>query len=152
MDNFFTKLSEMLQEVYYNILKLEEYAIKSTGAIQLSISEMHLIEVVGKGGSLGVTISKLAKELKVKSPTVSVAVNRLCQKGCIEKKVCEKDARVVRVSLTHEGRRVDTFHKLYHRKMVHKISEGLTEQDKGVLLRAINKLNDFLLESYEGTI
>lgn len=152
MDTFLNNLSSILQEVYYNILKLEEYAINSTGTVQLSISEMHLIEIVGKGGSGGVTVGRLAEQLKVRTPSVSVAVNKLRQKGCIEKVACEKDGRVVHVLLTQEGRRIDAFHKLYHRKMVRKISEGLNEQDQNVLLKAIHKLNDFLTESYEGTL
>lgn len=152
MDSFLNDLSNILQEVYYNVLKLEEYAIKSTGAIQLSISEMHLIEVVGKGGSHGVSIRKLADQLRIKSPSVSVAVNKLCQKGCITKTNCEQDGRVVRVSLTQEGRRIDVLHKLYHRKMVHRISEGLSDGDKNVLLKAIQKLNEFFAESYKGTL
>lgn len=46
----------------------------------MSISELHLVEAVGKCGGEGRTISGIAKELDITLPSVTVAINKLMKK------------------------------------------------------------------------
>ena len=55
------------------------------------------------------TVSEIAGRLKVTRPSVTVAVNKLVQKGYCEKRRREDDGRAVAVILTGAGRKVEGF-------------------------------------------
>ncbi len=143
MDKFDMELNSILVEVYHNILRVEEQTLKKANGISLSISEMHLIEAVGKGAEVGRSISEIAEDLNITRPSATVAVNKLEKKGYLEKLSSKEDGRVVRVHLTREGQVVDRYHRYYHHNMVKEISSEFTEEEKVYLLKAINKLNDY---------
>ena len=147
MDNFVTAVNEMLVEVYHNILRVEEQALKSQKHIPLSINEMHLIECVSAGGPEGATVSELADKLNVTRPSVTVAVNKLELKRCLLRENCPKDGRVVRVHLTPEGKKINNYHTYYHRAMVRDLLTAFDKKEQGDLLRLIGKLNDFFKNS-----
>ena len=148
MDQFQQKLNALLSEVFHNIGRLEERAIRQAGGLALSISEMHLIVCVGKRAAEGgLTIRELALELGIKSPSVTVAVKKLEGKGYVQKSACERDRRAVRVLLTRAGQRVDAYHKYYHRMLVKALSEDLLDDERNALLRAVRKLNAYFAES-----
>jgi DNA-binding MarR family transcriptional regulator len=143
MDAFAVALNGLLVEAFYNVLRLEEMALRRANKISLSISEMHMIECVGKGKEAGRSISELAEDLCISRPSVTIAVNKLEKKGLVRKSGCEKDGRVVRVFLTPEGQKMEAFHRFYHRNMVKAISEGLTGEEKSILLRGIQKITEY---------
>lgn len=147
VDGFAAELNSILVEVYHNILRLEEQALKKNSRIPLSIREMHLIECVGKAKKDGRTISELAHDLNITRPSATIAVNKLEKKGFVKRSDCESDGRVVRVRLTHEGEKTDAYHRFYHKSMVRKISDGLTLEEKDCLMKGIRKLNEFFIKS-----
>ena len=142
MERFQQILDDMLVGVYYNLLRLEESALKK-GKLELTINEMHLIEQVGKAGETGLTIREIAGRLGIKSPSVTVAVKKLEGKGFVVKEPCSKDGRVVNVYLTKQGKLVDAYHKYYRRVLTKTIAEGMSDSEKDVLLRAIQKINTY---------
>lgn len=137
----------MLIEVYHHISKLEELTLKNFGKAELSINEMHLIECVGERGEDGRTIREIAEHLDISSPSVTVAVKKLENRGYLEKRACSSDGRAVRVRLTKEGRCIDGYHSYYHRIMVREISDSLENEEKTVLTKVIRKLNEYLKNS-----
>ena len=89
------------------------------------------------------TVSEIAQQLKVTKPSVTVAVNKLVQKGYCEKRRMEDDGRAVLVALTPAGRKVDAFHRRCHRSMIREISDDLTEAEKADLLRTMSRINSY---------
>ena len=146
MDEYSKQLNEELMEVYHNILRVEEQAIKRS-KLNLSINEMHLIEAVGKGKEQGRTVSEIADDLEITLPSVTVAINKLMKKGYLEKARCDRDGRVVFVHLTRQGRRIDRFHRYYHYKMVQEVSKDLSDTERDALYRGVLKLNRFFNQS-----
>ena len=146
-EQFQKALNALLTEVYHNLLRLEEQTLRQSGKLKLSINEMHLIECVGTGATDGLTIRELAEELNITSPSVTVAVQKLESKGYVEKIACKRDGRAVRVHLTRAGKRVDAYHSYYHRMMAKALAEGMTEEEKRVLLSAVKKLNAYFVQS-----
>ena len=142
MDRFQQMLDDVLVGVYYNLLRLEESALKQ-GRLELTISEMHLIEQVGKAQKQGMTIREIADRLGIKSPSVTVAVKKLESKGFVVKESCAKDGRAVNVTLTKQGKIVDAYHKYYRRALTKTIAAGMSDSEKDVLLRAIKKINTY---------
>ncbi len=143
MDDFSKQLNLLLVDTFYSILRMEEQMLKSSGGMNLSIGEMHLLEAVGRGGAEGCTISSLAKERSVTLPSVTVAVNKLVKKGYVEKQKSEEDNRSVRVKLTQLGLRAEKLHNYFHEKMVDAVAKRMEEEEKQVLLKGIIKLNAF---------
>lgn len=105
MAAFAADLNELLVEIYRNIEILEESELKKS-RLNLSISEMHMIELIAKAGG-GMTVSEIAGRLKVTRPSVTVAVNKLVQKGYCEKRRREDDGRAVAVILTGAGEKAE---------------------------------------------
>ncbi len=149
MKPFEEKLNTAIVEAYRSILKVEESVLKRSDKIDLTINEMHILEAVGKGKNRRRTISELADDLDVTLPSVTVAINKLMKKGYVEKVRGEEDARIVYVSLTRMGRKIDSAHRYFHESMVRSIIKGMTEEEQQILYQGIMKLDLFLKEQIE---
>lgn len=143
MDAFSNELNNVLVETFRSILKVEEEMLKSAHKIDLTISELHLIESVGKSDEKGRTISDIAEDLGITLPSVTIAINKLAKKGYVQKIRCETDGRVVYVTLTRLGQKMNAAHQYFHAKMVREITRDLSEDEKSVMLKGITKLNTF---------
>lgn len=142
VDAFDRNLNEILVDTFYTILKVQEKAIQYAGQANLSMSEIHLMEIVAKSPE-GRTISCLAQELDVTLPSVTVAINKLVKKGYVHKFRGKHDGRTVCVTLTPEGKKMDDAHQYFHTKMIESVSGTLNHEEKQVLSRCIEKLNRF---------
>ncbi|HEY8424290.1 MAG TPA: MarR family transcriptional regulator [Clostridia bacterium] len=144
MDSFEQELNKLLVDTYRSILKVEENTIKSSKALNLSISEMHMLEAIAKNEK-GVTISDIAQELDITLPSVTVAINKLQKKGYVEKIKSSDDGRKVIVALTKLGKKVNAVHQYFHEQMTKDISKEFSKEEKMILLKGIAKLNNFFI-------
>lgn len=146
MKPFEEQLNEVIVDTYRSILRVEENILKRSDQTDLSISEIHMLEAVGKGKDRRRTISELAEVLNITLPSVTVAINKLMKKGYVEKVRGEEDGRIVYVSLTHQGRRIDSAHRYFHESMVRSIIRDMTESEMQALYKGVMKLDTFLKE------
>lgn len=146
MKPFEEQLNEVIVDTYRSILRVEENILKRSDQIDLSISEIHMLEAVGKGKDRRRTISELAEVLNITLPSVTVAINKLMKKGYVEKVRGEEDGRIVYVSLTRQGRRIDSAHRYFHESMVRSIIRDMTESEMQALYKGVMKLDTFLKE------
>lgn len=141
MPTYESELNELLEDIYRNVRVMEEKDLKKS-RLNLSIGEMHLLEQIGKGQN-GMTVSEIAQKQNVTKPSVTVAVNKLVQKGYCEKQHVESDGRAVLVTLTKLGRRVNAFHARFHRNMIREVTSDLTETEQEKLLEIMGRLNHY---------
>ena len=134
------QLNEVIVDTYRSILRVEENILKRSDQTDLSISEIHMLEAVGKGKDRRRTISELAEVLNITLPSVTVAINKLMKKGYVEKVRGEEDGRIVYVSLTRQGRRIDSAHRYIHESMVRSIIRDMTESKMQALYKEVKKL------------
>ena len=146
MKPFEEQLNEVIVDTYRSILRVEENILKRSDQTDLSISEIHMLEAVGKGKDRRRTISELAEDLNITLPSVTVAINKLMKKGYVEKVRGEEDGRIVYVSLTRQGRRIDSAHRYFHESMVRSIIRDMTESEMQALYKGVMKLDTFLKE------
>ena len=144
MKPFEEQLNAVIVDTYRSILKVEETILKRSDKIDLSINEMHMLEAVGKGKDRRRTISELAEELNITLSSVTVAVNKLMKKGYVEKVRGEEDGRIVYVSLTRMGKKIDSVHRYFHESMVRSIIRDMTEEEQQILYKGVMKLDQFL--------
>ena len=137
MKPFEEQLNEVIVDTYRSILRVEENILKRSDQTDLSISEIHMLEAVGKGEDRRRTISELAEVLNITLPSVTVAINKLMKKGYVEKVRGEEDGRIVYVSLTRQGRRIDSAHRYFHESMVRSIIRDMTESEMQALYKGV---------------
>ena len=146
---FYAQLSDVLEESYKLISKVEETMVHSATRLNLTINEIHLLEAAARGGENGIPVSDIAAILSLPPPSVTVAVKKLEKKGYVTRERDEEDGRVVNVRLTPEGVRVNKVHRRFHRSMAIKIAQDFSEEEKQVFLRGLDKMNRFLKQKVE---
>lgn len=141
-------VNELLVEIFNDILVIEKEAISSGPFKDLSLTEMHTIEAIGHGVQ---TMTDVADKLDITVGTLSTAINRLVNKGYVERNRSQSDRRVVKIGLTRQGRLAYKIHEAFHREMVKNMIEGLSIEDNEVLIQSLYNLNKFFKEKYHLT-
>ena len=136
------ELNKLLVSTYDNIGRVEDSMLASQKT-DLTIAELHGLEVVGRSPGGQATITSIAQTLGLTLPTVTVAIKRLEKKGYVEKRKDEHDGRVTQVTLTRQGRRMDAAHHYFHENMVRAITGEMSESEVEALVQALGKLNAF---------
>ncbi len=144
MDEFSRELNQLLVCTYRDVGKLEEGMLHSLDGMEVSIGELHLMEAIGESKDRGVLICELAQRMELTPPTVTVAVNKLSQKGYVVKTKSTVDKRSVIVTLTRAGKRINAAHRYFHEQMVRNIEKLLTASERDGMLRGMQTLNEFI--------
>ncbi len=137
-----TKINEYLTAIFNNVLIIEESSLRSSRFSDVTIKEMHTIDVIGE--KKGATPTDVARALMVTLGTVTTSLNNLERKGYIERVRSTKDRRVVHLYLTKKGRLVYRLHQRFHRAMVRQITEGMDEVEFKAMKKGLLNLYQFL--------
>ena len=138
----YQQVNDYLTSIFNNVLVIEEVSLRGSRFKDISIKEMHTIDVIGKFPEA--TPSKVSKELMVTLGTVTTSLNNLERKGYIERIRSDQDRRVVYLHLTKKGRLVHRLHRRFHKAMVEKIIDGMKHKEKEVMGRGLTNLYQFL--------
>ena len=88
----YQQVNDYLTSIFNNVLVIEEVSLRGSRFKDISIKEMHTIDVIGKFPEA--TPSKVSKELMVTLGTVTTSLNNLERKGYIERIRSDQDRRV----------------------------------------------------------
>ena len=135
-------INEYLTYIFNNVLVIEEVSLRGSRFKDISIKEMHTVDVIGNFSD--VTPSFVSKELMVTLGTVTTCLNNLERKGYIERIRSDQDRRVVYLHLTKKGRLVHRLHKRFHKAMVEKIIDGMSPEEINVMGKGLTNLYQFL--------
>ena len=138
----YQRINDYLTSIFNNVLVIEEVSLRGSRFKDISIKEMHTIDVIGKFPEA--TPSKVSKELMVTLGTVTTSLNNLERKGYVERIRSDQDRRVVYLHLTKKGRLVHRLHKRFHKAMVEKIIDGMSSEEIEVMGRGLTNLYQFL--------
>ena len=138
----YQRINDYLTSIFNNVLVIEEVSLRGSRFKDISIKEMHTIDVVGKFPNA--TPSQVSKELMVTLGTVTTSLNNLERKGYIERLRSDQDRRVVHLHLTKKGRLVHRLHKRFHKAMVERIIEGKSPEEMDVMSKGLINLYQFL--------
>ena len=140
-------VNELLVKIFNEILQIEEKTLKNGHFSDLSVREMHTIEVIGRKEKR--MMSEVAQELGITVGTLTTSINRLIKKEYVERSRIEEDRRVVLVELTKKGKIAHRLHERFHNEMVKSMMDGLSEDEKEVLIGSLGKLNNYFKEKCE---
>ncbi len=139
-------LNMLLVKLFNDILKIEAAAIKQGEFSDLSVTENHIIEAIGKDREM--TMTEVAKQLEITVGTLTTAINRLIKKEYVERRRIEEDRRVVLIKLTNRGERAFDCHAKFHEAMIESIIKELPENEEVILITALKKMTNFFEEKY----
>lgn len=128
----YDKINQYLVDIFNRILVIEEMSLKTSQFSDVSLKEMHTIEIIGKYDQ--VTPSDIARELMVTLGTVTI--NSLA--------ISRSDRRVVYLSLTKRGRLLDRLHAKFHKNMVGHVIADMSDEEMQALVRGLGNLHQFL--------
>ena len=137
-------VNDYLTSIFNNVLVIEASSLRGSQFKDVSIKEMHTIDVIGTMPNA--TPSDISKELLVTLGTVTTSLNNLERKGYIERRRSSIDRRVVHLSLTKKGRLLYRLHKRFHNRMVMQVVEGMSSEEKNAMQKGLQNLYNFLEE------
>lgn len=144
MDDTERTLNRFLVQAFHELLRAEERCLSTGNFSDLSLKELHVIEVAalcaGEGDSRA---TRVAQRLGVTPGTLTTAVTLLEQKGYLLRTRVEKDRRVKRIELTERGRLANETHRAFHEEMVRQVLSELSEEDARVFMRGLESVSRF---------
>ena len=138
-------LNELLVDLFNYILFIEERNLKDNG-VNLSISEVHLIESVYKAENNNIT--SIASDMLVTKGTFSLNVSRLIKNGYLKKYKDKDDGRIVRVEITDKAKDVLLEHDKFHNTLIDRAISDLNLEDNEVLNQSLHQLLDYFRKEY----
>lgn len=146
MSKTLSVLNELLVDIFNDILQIEQITLQNGQFKELSVTEIHTIEAIGMYYPRN--MSEVAADLNITVGTLTTAINRLINKGYVERKRIEEDRRVVQIQLTKKGKLAYRIHDKFHADMIKETIKGLTAEEEEVLVRSLEKVNKFFKERY----
>lgn len=140
-------VNELLVETFNDILQIEQKALREGVLKDLSITEVHTIDAIGMYEYR--TMTEVAQDLKITLGTLTIAINKLLKKGYVDRKRGEEDRRSVMAALTRKGKLAYRIHDRFHSEMVKATIDGLNDEEEEILIKSLEKLNNFFKEKYK---
>lgn len=141
------QLDEMLTRLFVNAYKIEEKAISKMTDHNLSISELHIIKEIPD--DVPKTMSVVAKGLRISVGALTIAMNKLADKGYIKRFRGKTDKRTMKVILTSKGKDAYEKHEAFHKKMIDSAISILSDDEKKVLEKSVSALDDYFKKEGE---
>lgn len=140
-------LNEVLVTLFRKINTIERMELINGEFHNISVNDMHIMEVIGKASKSGCRVTYVAKKLSITAASVNIAMNALVKKGYISRQRSLKDKRVVMVFLTERGKRAYRHHEAFHEHMIDGITERISEEEKDLLVKSLTGLTEFFKET-----
>ncbi len=118
---------------------VESYAQKSVTELKMCGSDFAVLEALLHKGPL--PVNEIGKKVLLTSGSITVAVDRLEQRGLVERRAHGSDRRARIVHLTREGRKLITRAYAQHAADLEQLaSASLTATERATLIRLLKKI------------
>jgi DNA-binding MarR family transcriptional regulator len=132
------KIVGIISKLSNNLAEMEELARKQLNLKELTLSQMHYLEILNALENPNVT--ELATEMQLTKPTVTVALDKLIQKGYISKVQSDEDRRSSHLHLTKKGMLINQMHEHAHDQFAELMKESLDPEELEQLTNLLEKL------------
>lgn len=137
-------INQLFVDVYNDILQIEEKTLKKEGLKNLSVKEVHVLEVISLTSEP--TMSQVASKLRVTIGTLTTAINTLVRKKYVERVEFKDDRRVVLLKLTEEGEKAAKIHEKFHEEFMDETLITMNEEELQILAETLDKLRIFFVK------
>ena len=134
-------LNDLLVNLFNDIMKIEEKALTAGEYKDISINDMHIIEIIGRDSARNMT--SVAKDIGVTVGTLTIAINSLVKKDYVKRARSSKDKRVVLISLSEKGQKAYAHHMSFHQKMIEEIKKNVNEDQVNILIDTLKAIKRY---------
>jgi len=117
---------------------LQAHAFESIRALGLGLSDFRVLEVLLHKGPL--PVNAIGERIRLTSGSISIAIDRLEDKGLVERKDDPEDRRARIVHLTAEGRKLIACAFIEHAAAMEHATSGLSQAERTIAIRLLKKL------------
>ena len=132
------KLEEVIAKLSAYIGRMEEEAKEQYHLKELTITQMHYLEMINELENPNLT--ELAAAMKLTKPTITVLVDKLIEKELVYKVQSDADRRSTHLHLTERGKLINQMHEYAHRRMAEEIEKKIDMDEMGQLTRLLEKI------------
>lgn len=136
------EMAERLVRIFENVILSEEQSLQKGYFSDLSIAEMHTLDAIGPYEAR--TMTETASLLGITVGTLTVSIDRLVKKGYVVRNRDVNDRRIVRISLTKNGKLACRMHGKFHRILARRILEPYNEQEQELLFGMVDEIDKYL--------
>jgi DNA-binding MarR family transcriptional regulator len=134
-------LNNVLKELFFKILRIQERIVSKSANGKLSRTEMHMLEAIEDAEVA--TLTNVAADLGITKATASVAAARLESKKFIVKIKSDADKRISYLELTELGKICCANHRQFHDQMVQSMLKDFKISEYPDVLRSLRGLSEF---------
>ncbi len=146
MENADLKLVIALARAHSTLFGRVEKSLKKDG---LTLSEFGVLELLYHKGTQ--PVQRIAEKILVTSGTITYIINKLSDKGLVNRKKCTKDKRIFYVELTDAGHeKIDQVFTA-HEKFLKSLFANIDEDVKSQLVTQLFGLKESI-EGYEAKV
>ena len=117
---------------------LAAYAHESIRSMGLGLSDFGVLEVLLHKGPL--PVNAIGSKIRLTSGSISIAIDRMEEKGLVERRDDPKDRRARVVHLTPEGRKLIACAFTQHAAAMEHATSGLSPAERKEAIRLLKKL------------
>lgn len=132
------RIINIISKISHTLGEIEELAKEQFGLQELTLTQMHYLEVMNTLENPNIT--ELATALQLTKPTVTVALEKLIAKEYLVKVQSDEDRRTSHLHLTEKGRSINKMHEYAHRSFAELMSENLDPDELQQLLLLMEKM------------
>ncbi|MGP4081676.1 MarR family winged helix-turn-helix transcriptional regulator [Pseudalkalibacillus sp. R45] len=132
------ELFVVLSRAYQSIMEVARKDIQRFG---LNLTEFGVLELLYHKGPH--PLQKIGGKILLASGSITYVVDKLEEKGYLERKACEKDRRITYAFLTEKGKTLmeDIFPS--HEEVLKQALSGITEDEKTEAIRLLKELGKY---------
>ncbi|WP_221567376.1 MarR family winged helix-turn-helix transcriptional regulator [Alkalihalobacillus sp. TS-13] len=132
------ELFVVLSRAYQSIMEVARKDIQRYG---LNLTEFGVLELLYHKGPH--PLQKIGGKILLASGSITYVVDKLEEKGYLERKACEKDRRITYAYLTEKGKTLmeDIFPS--HEEVLKQALNGITEAEKTEAIRLLKELGKY---------
>lgn len=135
-------LNNFLVDTFNSLLRIEEDHLSQGEYNNISVKEMHVIEVVVNLGEDN-SSKRIAGELNITQSSLTIAVNTLVKKGMLEKRTDPADKRIVKIYPTQKAMALYAHHMDFHDEMIEALYANLTEEEMEIFVKGLDSIGRF---------
>jgi DNA-binding MarR family transcriptional regulator len=135
------EVNDLLVQTFNSILSIEQAALKDKDTEDITITEIHALGAMDTNAPLPMNV--IARKCGVTVATLTTTVNRLVEKGYVERQRSETDRRQVLISLTARGQNARSAHVRFHERLADRALDGLSCEQEEILVDSLIRIRDF---------
>ena len=132
------KLEEIIATLSRYFGQMEESAKEQYNFKELSITQMHYLEMISELENPNLT--ELAVAMKLTKPTVKVLIDKLVNKNYLVRVRSDEDRRSAHLHLTDKGKLINRMHAFAHQRIVEDINTKISQEEMVLLTDILRKI------------